>query len=158
MITSLDDTWKIAKTTATATELTYTEAKAFFQKCAKSDANISGTSIVASGKSTKNRRSEIYSAAEQKQSCWKFAKGECKRGDRCKFSHGNTNSGAGGPSSGRDKQNGAGGGQPSQRKCAECKEEIKGPRHWKKCGTCFKQDKEKGASAYARLADTLRTP
>ena len=55
MITSLDDTWKIHKSTATATELSYTEAKAFFQKCAKSVPNISGTSVVTSGKSTKNR-------------------------------------------------------------------------------------------------------
>jgi len=126
LITSLDDTWKIHKSTATATELTYTEAKAFFQKCAKSDPNISGTSVVASGKSTKNRRSEIFTAQEQRQPCWKFAKGSCHRGDNCKFLHGNTNSGSCGPSSGHEKQNGAGGGQPSQRKCATCKAVIKG--------------------------------
>ena len=147
LITSLDDTWKIHKSTATATELTYTEAKAFFQKCAKSDPNISGTSVVASGKSTKNRRSEIFTAQEQRQPCWKFAKGTCHRGDNCKFLHGNTNSGSCGPSSGHEKQNGAGGGQPSQRKCATCKAVIKGgPKHWKKCGACFKKAKEQGAS------------
>ena len=148
LVTSLDDTWKIHKSTATATELSYTDAKAFFQKCAKSDPNISGTSAAASGKSVKSRRSEIYTASEQKQAaCWKFAKGECKRGDRCKFSHGNSNSKSFGPSSGHEKQNGAAGGQASQRKCASCKEVIKGPKNWKKCASCFKQAKEQGASA-----------
>ena len=57
----------------------------------------------------KSRRSEIYTASEQKQACWKFAKGECKRGDRCKFSHGNSNSKSFGPSSGHEKQNGSNG-------------------------------------------------
>ena len=49
LMASLDDTWKISihKSTVSVNELSYTTAKVFFQKCAKSDPNITGTSIAA---------------------------------------------------------------------------------------------------------------
>ncbi len=157
LMASLDDTWKIHKSTVSANELSYTTAKAFFQKCAKSDPNITGTSI-ASRQNPKNRRSEIHSAQEQrsslKQPCWRFAKGTCTRGDSCKFLHGHTNSGCD-RNSGHGRQNGGGGAGPSPRKCAACKAQIKGPKHWKKCGECFKQGKEQGSSSQHHSANVI---
>ena len=54
LMASLDDTWKIHKSTVSANELSYTTAKAFFQKCSKSDPNITGTSIAALRQNPKN--------------------------------------------------------------------------------------------------------
>ena len=155
LLSSLDNTWRIHKSTVIANEMDYDRARAFLQKVAKSDPDITGTSLVAS-KQSKNRRSDqIHSAQEQrvKPACWKFAKGKCTRGDDCKFTHGNTNNAGCGQNSGQGKPNGAGAGQASQRKCSACKGQIKGPKHWKKCGDCFKHGrKEQDASAHAANA------
>ena len=46
----LDDTWKLHKELVQATTMNYTDAKAYFQKVAKSNHSITGTSVVASKK------------------------------------------------------------------------------------------------------------
>ena len=135
----LDDSWKLHKELVQATTMNYTDAKAYFQKVAKTNQSITGTSLVASKKRSVTDRVHATQDQRQQQACKLFAKGSCSYGSKCKYQHGNTNTGSEcGSSTG--KRNGGSAGQ-EQRKC-KCGATIKGPKFWKKCSDCHKKAQE----------------
>ena len=67
LLASLDNTWRIHTATITANELNYAKAKAYLQKVAKSDSNITGTSVVASKQKTGGLRSTLHKNSEPSQ-------------------------------------------------------------------------------------------
>ena len=133
----LDDTLKTYKELVQATTMSYTDAKAYFQKVAKSNQSISGTSLTSAKKRSVTDRVHATQDSRQQQACKLFAKGSCSYGSKCKYQHGNTNTGSEGSSSKRT----GGTTDQEQRKC-KCGATIKGPRFWKKCGACHKKSQE----------------
>ena len=141
LIKGLDETWTIPIEMMLANEKNYKEAVAYFQKVAKKNANVTGTSCIASQKRPETER--VHSTIEFKaknKPCWAFAKGKCTTGEDCRFSHGNANSQASGSST--NSNSSGGNGANTGRKCEKCSDVIKGPKHWKKCSKCFKKEKQ----------------
>jgi hypothetical protein len=136
----LDDTWRLHKELVQATSMNYTDAKAYFQKVAKSNHSITGTSLIASKKrSITDRVHATQDHQKQPQFCRLFAKGACRYGDKCKYQHGNTN--AGNQCDTRTGRQNGGGAVQEQRKC-KCGATIKGPKFWRRCRACHQKQQD----------------
>ena len=141
LIKGLNETWKLQIEVVQAGELPYAKASAYFQNVAKQNHSITGTMVIASTKS-KRSSERVHFTDTPKQACIQHAKtGQCRFGDNCKFSHGNTNTQGGNNSGGAtDGRPNRGPGSGTNTHCSKCKQKLdNAPTSHKFCKPCYKE-------------------